>query len=247
MSPPRIFVATPLHEPQRLLLDPAPSNHLLRVLRLRPHAPVVLFDGRGGEWDGELVGNDGKRALIELKCHRPSTHPSPLKTTLAIGVSRGERMDWVVQKCTELGVERIQPLRTERVEVRLAADRWARKRDHWQQVAVSACEQSGRDRVPQIDAIEALSDWLPKAEAELKLALHPGGSAWPALAPRPESVVLLCGPEGGFSSSEVEQMGVAGFQVCGLGPRVLRTETAPVAGLSVAQFLWGDWRQEEIG
>jgi len=164
---------------------------------------------------------------------------SPLRIEMGIAVSRGERMDWVVQKATELGVTAISPLFTERTEVKLKAERAAKKLRHWQQIAISACEQSGRNQLPTIADFKALPNWLSAVEADRKFVLHhrsddhPGGEA-------PTSVALLIGPEGGLSEAEIEAAMDAGFEAMRLGPRVLRTETAPLAALSVLQSRWGD-------
>jgi len=165
---------------------------------------------------------------------------SPLRIHLGQGLSRGERMDWAIQKATELGVSEITPIVSERCEVRLKDERAEKRQAHWQQIAISACEQCGRSVVPVIHAPMALADWIKKTEADLKLVLHP--VAEPLTShDKPGTLAFLIGPEGGLNDAEVDQAQDAGFHAARLGPRVLRTETAPVVALSVAQQLWGDF------
>ncbi len=149
-------------------------------------------------------------------------------------------MDWVVQKSTELGVTAITHLLTERVEVKLNAERSAKRQRHWQQIAISACEQCGRNRVPQVAAITSLTQWLPTVQSQRRFVLHHRASAADASDSAPTSVALLIGPEGGLSEAEIAAEENAGFEALKLGPRVLRTETAPLAALSVLQSRWGD-------
>ena len=162
--------------------------------------------------------------------------------TIELGqvMSRGERMDYAVQKATELGVTRIVPLFSERCEVKLSSERQDKRQQHWQQVAISACEQSGRSRVPEIAQPQPLSQWLTQCHSALKLVLHPDAAMPLAQRQAPASVALLIGPEGGLGDQEIAQARAAGFDSLQLGPRVLRTETAPVAALAVLQYLWGD-------
>lgn len=155
-------------------------------------------------------------------------------------MSRGERMDWAIQKATELGVAQITPLFTERCEVRLNDERAQKRLEHWQQIAISACEQCGRSKVPVIHAPQLLKDWQASVQADLKLVLHPVAQSLTQHA-TPHTLAFLIGPEGGLTEGEVAQAAEYGFQPARLGPRVLRTETAPVVALSVAQQLWGDF------
>ncbi|MOA28269.1 Ribosomal RNA small subunit methyltransferase E [compost metagenome] len=165
---------------------------------------------------------------------------SPLHIHLGQGLSRGERMDWAIQKATELGVNEITPIFSDRCEVRLKDERADKRLLHWRQVAISACEQCGRSRVPVIHPPVLLADWIKQTEAELKLVLHPVAEPLVSHA-KPATLAFLIGPEGGLTDAEVEQAKGNGFHAARLGPRVLRTETAPVVALAVAQQLWGDF------
>ncbi|SDK55217.1 16S rRNA (uracil(1498)-N(3))-methyltransferase [Microbulbifer yueqingensis] len=246
MRVPRIYSHEPLAGQNEVELDEGASRHLVKVLRLQVGRPLVLFDGRGGEYSAELV-EAGKRARVRLGDFHGDNRESPLALTLAIGISRGDRFDWVVQKATELGVARIQPLFTERCEVKLKGERLEKKVAHWRQVAVSACEQCARNRVPDVATPQKFASYLEQTDSgdtDLKLVLHHrtdkhlrelgAGQGWPA------SALLLVGPEGGLSAAEIDAALARDFKPLRLGPRVLRTETAPVAALSVLQYQWGD-------
>jgi len=209
------------------------------VLRLSAGSAVQLFDGSGSEFRGELLEVGKKSVIVELHERVTGMPESPLRIHLGQGLSRGERMDWAIQKATELGVTQITPIISERCEVRLNDERADKRLAHWRQIAISACEQCGRSVLPVIHPPMSLRDWLP-VEADLKLVLHPVAAPLTSHA-RPQTLAFLIGPEGGLSESEVEQAANQGFQPARLGPRVLRTETAPVVALSVAQQLWGDF------
>ncbi|MDF2182376.1 16S rRNA (uracil(1498)-N(3))-methyltransferase [Neptuniibacter sp. CAU 1671] len=215
-------------------------QHVCRALRMRPGDQLCLFNAEGQECLAELVTTEKRAAtatVIELTTPQVE---SPLSVTVGQVLSRGERMDYAVQKSTELGVHRISPLFSERCEVKLADQRQEKRTRHWQQVAISACEQSGRVHPPQIDAPVTLTDWLGEQTAELKLVLHHHSKQPLAEIAPPSSVALLIGPEGGLTETEVELAIQHGFQPLALGPRVMRTETAPVAALSILNYLWGD-------
>ena len=207
---------------------------------MRPGDRVRLFDGLGNEHKAELLELSKREVRVRIAGAVNNTAESPLPIELGQVISRGERMDYAVQKATELGVDRIVPLFSERCEVRLDASRQAKRQQHWQQVAISACEQCGRSRLPEILAPQVLGDWLSQASGELQLVLSPEASMTLASDTPPESVSLLVGPEGGLSEAEIERAIEAGFQSLRLGPRVLRTETAPVVALSLLQYRWGD-------
>jgi 16S rRNA (uracil1498-N3)-methyltransferase len=187
-----------------------------------------------------LIEVGKKTVSVELTEQLPGQPESPLQVHLGQGLSRGERMDWAIQKATELGVAQITPIVSERCEVRLKDERVDKRLAHWQQVASSACEQCGRSTLPIIHPPMLLADWLQQVQADLKLVLHP--VAEPMLShAKPSSLAFLIGPEGGLSEAEVTQATGHGFQAARLGPRVLRTETAAVVALTVAQQLWGDF------
>ena len=239
MSLPRFFVATPLalgvHD-----LPEAQAHYLSRVLRLTAGAAVQLLDGSGQEYRGELTRVTKKTVQVDLRECLDGLPESSLHIHLGQGLSRGERMDWAIQKATELGVSEITPLFTERCEVRLNDERMQKRLEHWQQIAISACEQCGRSTVPVIHPPASLKDWQAAVQADLKLVLHPVAQPLTEHA-APTTLAFLIGPEGGLTDTEVTQAAEQSFQPARLGPRVLRTETAPVVALSVAQQLWGDF------
>lgn len=236
----RLFTPQALEPGSETSLDAEASHYLLRVLRLPVGAPLLLFNGDGSEYSAELSAAGKKQATVRVLGKHAVHTESQLHTVLGLGLSRGERMDLAIQKSTELGVNRVVPLFTEHCEVKLDDARAEKRLAHWRQVAISACEQCGRVIPPQIEAPWKLEDWLQASPAGLKLVCDQRqAQGLPEQAPA-EGVVLLIGPEGGLSDREVAQARAAGFQGLALGPRVFRTETAPVAALSVIQYLWGD-------
>ncbi|HET7921400.1 MAG TPA: 16S rRNA (uracil(1498)-N(3))-methyltransferase [Gammaproteobacteria bacterium] len=242
MRVPRVYTPQALMLGKLLELEAAASKHLLTVLRLKPGAPLVLFNGDGREYDAELQAGAKRRAHAKIGAQRPARTESPIALTLVQGISRGERMDYTLQKAVELGVSEIVPVATERSMVKLDADNVARKLAHWQSIVIGACEQSGRLRVPDIAAPVTLAARLKTAPAGLGLLLDPAAESSLRMLARPvaQHVTLLVGPEGGLSETERLAARRAGFQGVRLGPRVLRTETAALVALSVLQSLWGD-------
>lgn len=243
MRIPRVFHSTLLKGKERVALDPGAAKHLSTVLRLKPGAPLMLFDGSGFEFEARLEQADKKQVWATLSgMHGPAVE-SPLQVTLAQGVSRGERMDYTVQKAVELGIAGIMPVFTERSVVKLDKDGGAKKREHWQGVVVGACEQSGRVRVPEVTPPLPLANFLADLpQVGLKLLLDPLGGSTANDLPRPSDgrVLLLVGPEGGLSESERNLAARVGFMGLKLGPRILRTETAALVALSLLQSQWGD-------
>ncbi len=235
----RFFIDAPLSLGQHELPE-AQAHYIGRVLRHAAGDAVQLFDGSGQEYLGELIDVGKKAVRVELREQLAGQAESPLRIHLGQGLSRGERMDWAIQKATELGVSEITPIVSERCEVRLKDERADKRLAHWRQVAISACEQCGRSVLPVIHAPVSLAEWQAHVQAELKLVLHPVAAPLESHT-RPHSLAFLIGPEGGLSETEVEQAKAAGFHAARLGPRVLRTETAPVVALAVAQQLWGDF------
>jgi len=235
----RFFIDAPLSLGQHELPE-AQAHYIGRVLRHAAGDAVQLFDGSGQEYRGELIEVGKKAVRVELREQLAGQAESPLRIHLGQGLSRGERMDWAIQKATELGVGEITPIVSERCEVRLKDERADKRLAHWRQVAISACEQCGRSVLPLIHPPISLAEWQANVQAELKLVLHPVAAPLESHA-RPQSLAFLIGPEGGLSEAEVEQARAAGFHAARLGPRVLRTETAPVVALAVAQQLWGDF------
>ncbi|MGE8393190.1 16S rRNA (uracil(1498)-N(3))-methyltransferase [Pseudomonas sp. BIGb0427] len=235
----RFFIDAPLslgaHD-----LPEAQAHYIGRVLRMAVGDAVQLFDGSGQEFRGQLLEVGKKTVRVQLDEAFAGQADSSLQIHLGQGLSRGERMDWAIQKATELGVSAITPIVSERCEVRLKDERADKRMAHWRQVAISACEQCGRSSVPVIHPPQPLADWLKACDQDLKLVLHP--VAEPMVShQQPASLAFLIGPEGGLSEAEVEQAKATGFHAARLGPRVLRTETAPVVALAVAQQLWGDF------
>ncbi|AIR88386.1 16S rRNA (uracil(1498)-N(3))-methyltransferase [Pseudomonas cremoricolorata] len=235
----RFFIDAPLSLGEHDLPE-AQAHYIGRVLRMNPGDAVQLFDGSGQEFLGQLLEVGKKTVRVALDQVLPGQTDSPLHIHLGQGVSRGERMDWAIQKATELGVTAITPIVSERCEVRLKDERADKRLAHWRQVAISACEQCGRSTLPQINPPQTLAEWLGSTEADLKLVLHPVAAPLTSHA-KPARLAFLIGPEGGLSDAEVDQASAAGFHPARLGPRVLRTETAPVVALAVAQQLWGDF------
>ncbi|GAB3031744.1 16S rRNA (uracil(1498)-N(3))-methyltransferase [Oleiagrimonas citrea] len=239
----RLHVDIPLTVSESLALPDGAAEHAVRVLRMRDGDAVTLFNGDGHDYEGVLE-NVGKRtADVRVHAAHPIANEAPLPLTLAQAIARGEKMDWVVQKATELGVTNIVPLHTERSEVRLDERRAAKRLSHWQSVAVSACEQSGRARLPHIAPAQSLTQWLASLSdvAALRLALLPErGRRARDLEPPGAGAILAVGPEGGWGERDLEALRSAGFQALQLGPRVLRTETAGLVGLTALQAHFGD-------
>jgi len=239
----RLFVSDDLSAGQQLRLGGEQARYIGRVLRLCVGDLISVFNGNDGEFSASVVTIERNSVVIQIESPIDTATESNLKLHLVQGISRGERMDFVVQKATELGVKRISPVLTEYGVVKLDAARATKRRDHWQAVAESACEQSGRTRPPLIDAPMDLNAWFGARtkEPDTDLILRPGATTALAAIESPKTkVCLLIGPEGGFSNKEYEDAEVSGFAAVSLGPRVLRTETAAVAALAVAQSLWGD-------
>lgn len=235
----RFFDDQPFTANQSVTLSPGPSHHIAKVLRMGAQEPVTLFNGRGGEWSA-VVEEVGKKAVVArlLVFHDIDRMP-PRPVVLGLPLIKGERMDYAIQKATEMGVAAIQVLETERTEVRLKAEREDRKIEHWRQVVTAACEQCGMNRLPRLEAVMPLRDFLVVADG-LKLIAHPGEAALSsqslrAASPASSPITLLTGPEGGFSAAELDAANAAGFRSFALGERVLRAETAPVALLGA---LW---------
>ncbi|WGK62007.1 16S rRNA (uracil(1498)-N(3))-methyltransferase [Halopseudomonas sp. SMJS2] len=235
----RFYLDAPLSQGEQLLEGDL-AHYISRVLRLGPGAPVQIFNGSGQEWPGTVLEAGKRQVRINLAAPLDGLAESPLQVHLGQAMSRGERMDWAIQKAVELGVAQITPLFTERCEVRLQGERADKRQQHWQQVAISACEQCGRSVVPTVNPPMALADWLATLNTELKLVLHHRTSQSLASLTPPRTLGLLIGPEGGLSATEISQAETTGFHATRFGPRVLRTETAPVVALSIVQQLWGD-------
>jgi len=239
----RLFVSEALINGTVVVVEGDRARYLGRVLRLRTGDAITVFDSTGPEWPATIENMTKSTVTLQVGDSREAGTESPLNIHLVQGVSRGERMDFVVQKATELGVKRITPVLTEYGVVKLDGDRAAKRREHWAGVAVSACEQSGRTRPPLIDTPISLKQWFgaKPAGADVDLVLRPGARTPLAgvTAPATKACILI-GPEGGFSDKEYEDAEIAGFDAVSLGPRILRTETAAAAALAVMQATWGD-------
>jgi 16S rRNA (uracil1498-N3)-methyltransferase len=239
----RVYLDQTLVVGAELELPESAHRHLVQVLRLRVGDTLTVFDGKGSEAAATLTSVEKRSSRITLQAPTQPLRESPLHITLLQGVSKGDRMDYTLQKAVELGVTQIQPLTTQRSVVKLDAERWAKKLEHWQGVVASACEQSGRTCLPPLlpaTTLEAAVSTLP--DDLLKLALIPDdGVSLLGLTPPARGIALLVGPEGGLAPSEIDACQAAGFIAVQLGPRVLRTETAGVATLAALQALWGDW------
>lgn len=237
----RIFVEQKLVSGKGVGLPEQAGLHLTRVLRLDPGAQLTLFDGTGGEYQGTLE-RDGKKWWAKVGAHDPVERESPLSITLLQGVARGERMDLIIQKATELGVARILPVLLERSVVKLDERQRARRLEHWRAIAVAACEQCGRNRVPEVPEPRALADAiaaLPERGARCLLAAD--GDTPLARVPATEGATLLIGPEGGLADNEQKFARANGFIAYRIGPRILRTETAGLAAIAALQTVGGDF------
>jgi len=239
MSVPRIYLPLPLASDTVVELDERARRHLAQVLRRKPGDALVLFNGEGGEFAATLMRMDKRRASVRIESFHAIERESTLTTCLGLGISRGDRMDYALQKAVELGVSEIVPLYTERCVVRLDGARERKKRAHWQAVVVSACEQCGRNRVPEVVASLDFASWLAIPRGT-RLILEPGADRLLRDVEPDATATLAVGPEGGFSAAEIARARAAGFLPVRLGPRVLRTETAAVAALAVIQSRWGD-------
>ena len=241
MRVPRLYLNAQLNAGLSVSLDEPQSHYLNKVLRMEAGRELQVFNGDGKEYRATITKVDKRAVEIAVLSGAEINRESPLHTHLAIGISRGERMDWVLQKATELGVTKITPLFTERTEVRLQGERLEKKIQHWQQITLSACEQCQRNVPPQLLPAQDISSFLPQDNSALKLVLHHRSEQTLRQLPPPSSVTLLVGPEGGLSEREIESaVRQFDYTPLTLGPRVLRTETAPVAALVAVQMLWGD-------
>lgn len=240
----RIHVDQPLAVGAELALPAQAGEHVARVLRLAVGDPLTLFNGDGSDYASTLLTIGKREVRVHVQSRQDVHGESPLHLTLAQGVARGEKMDLIVQKATELGVARIVPVFTERAEVRLDAARAEKRLAHWRAVAASACEQCGRARLPEIAPAVPLAGWLTSLVDidALRLALLPeAATKLRALPETPAGIVLAVGPEGGLSDNDVTALSSAGFLGLRLGPRILRTETAGLAALAALQALRGDF------
>lgn len=243
----RFYVGEKLGNGSDVRLPPDAAHHAARVLRLDPGDPIVLFDGRGGEFEAKITRMERGDVHAKTGAHRETERESGLEIVLVQGLSSGERMDFTLQKAVELGIASIQPVAMERSVVKLRDERALRRVEHWQNLVIAACEQCGRNRVPAVAPLLNFGEWAAGIDAaaaddELRLLLSPLAPA--SLRERgkpPGRIVLMAGPEGGLAPAEVQVAQARGFAPVRLGPRILRTETAALAALAAIQALWGDF------
>lgn len=258
MTLPRFYCPGEICTGKAIELPASAAHHASRVLRLARGATLILFNGNGGEFLSVIahIGKNGVTVVAEK--HVDIERESQLVITLAQAVCASEKMDWIIQKAVEMGVSRVQPLATKLSVIKLTGERAERRMNHWQHVAVSACEQCGRNRIPQVLALTSLQAWLgtqasddrKNVPADLHLMLSPGAKR--SLRDFPghstsAAINLLVGPEGGFTADEEAAALVAGFAPLRLGPRILRTETAALAAIAAMQTLWGDYQSDNCG
>lgn len=244
MSAPRFYCPPPLSSGAMFELSPAAAHHASRVLRLRVGDAVQIFDGAGNALDAKIYEIRGKRVVLhELQTCMDGAE-SPLRIVLAQAMCGSEKMDWVVQKATELGVAEIRPVQTQRSVARLSGTRAEKRAAHWRSIAIAASEQCGRNRLPEVHAPQDLAAWLEQARQQPggRFILLPEGVAMLHKQPQPQDcATLLVGPEGGFAETEAQLAQQMGFVPIRLGARTLRTETAALAGIAALQTLWGDF------
>ena len=241
MRIPRIFTNSPLAVGSQCQLDDNAANHVGRVLRMQAGQALLLFNGDGQDYHATITEAGKKHVQVAVTEAGKNETESTLRVVLAQTLSKGDRMDYAVQKAVEMGVSEIVPLTTERCDVKLKGDREDKRLRHWQQVAISAAEQCGRARVPEIQPVMTVQQWLEHAQAcDLRLVLHHRTEQSLNTLEKPSSIALMIGPEGGLTAEEIALAEDNGFLPVALGPRVLRTETAPVAAIALCQWLWGD-------
>ncbi|MCK5091051.1 MAG: 16S rRNA (uracil(1498)-N(3))-methyltransferase [Gammaproteobacteria bacterium] len=243
MHIPRIHIPSQLDTGQTITLDKEPASHISRVLRMKPGDALTLFNGGGGEYNASITNIERHDVTVQIEQFTDKDCESPIRISLVQGISRGERMDYTIQKAVELGVYEIIPVFTQRGVVQLKGDRLLKKERHWQAVAISACEQCGRNTVPVVHAPETLKNWLAKDKLQpTAIVLDPLATQNIKQAYSGDtSITLLAGPEGGLSENEMEIASEHGFTGIQLGPRVLRTETAALAAIAALQTLFGDY------
>jgi 16S rRNA (uracil1498-N3)-methyltransferase len=249
VNDPRFHCPIPLAVGARADLPERVAHHASKVLRLRSGAPLTLFTGAGGEYSARIVLVERSRVSVEVLGCSPVERESPLAITLVQALQAGEKMDLTVQKAVELGVQRIVPVISRRSVVRLTDQRAVRRLEHWRAVVAAACEQCGRNRLPEVVAPESLDDWLQHGSEPdvLRLLLAPDAGRALSSVPAPVAgtrIELLIGAEGGLAAEEMQLASQCGFLSVRLGPRILRTETAGLAALVAVQFLWGDLKEE---
>ena len=216
------------------------AHYLSHVLRLSINDPIIIFNGRGGEYDAKIIAHQKKQMQIQIGKFHATDRESPCNIHLAQCLLRNEKMDLVIQKATELGVAQITPIISEYCNIQLSTEKQQKRQQRWQEIIIHACEQCGRNILPRLNAPIQLQHWISTQSGELKLIFHTENNA-AIHATKPKNIIALIGPEGGLSKTEVMLAKQYDFQCASLGPRILRTETAAIAAVSVLQDRWGDW------
>jgi 16S rRNA (uracil1498-N3)-methyltransferase len=243
MRIPRIHTAQALSIGATIVLEEQASAHISRALRLPLDNPVRVFNGEGGEFLSRICAINKKSVSLLIESFQADNLSSCLTTHIAVGVSKGDKMDLIVQKSTELGVSHIYPIITERCDVKMPQERWQKKVDRWQEISISACEQSGRNSVPQVHQVQTFAQWLDSSASFTRCLFHPSGEVIFSAIETQHILGMAFGSEGGFSDTEIVLAKQSGCYITRLGSRVLRAETAPIAALAIAQAQWGDLLQ----
>jgi len=242
MRIPRFYIKQTLALDLTIELPTDIHRHAIQVLRLKVGEHIILFNGQGGEYLACLIRAEKRKSVVSIISFDDINRESPLNTSLALAMIKSDKMDFAIQKAVEMGVYSIQPLYTNRSVVNIKKNRLEKKMAHWQGIIHGACEQSGRTSLPTIQAPTSLESWLQKSTSSIRLAMLPG--EYPRISaltpPQNHQISLIVGPEGGFTEQEVEQLLAANITGIQFGPRILRAETAAIAGLSLCQQLWGD-------
>lgn len=237
----RIYINNNLEEGTETELTGETAHYAANVLRMQYGQPLIVFNGKGGQYSAEISGIKKSKIVIKVKEHQPVERESNMDITLVQGISRSQRMDYAVQKSVELGVTKIVPVITDFCNMQINNKHNEKKYNHWNKIIINACEQCGRNTLPVLENIMDISNWLEVDKNALKIILHPDrGGRIPGVNGQVDSITLLAGPEGGFSQKEFEQALQSGYQPVKLGPRILRTETASIAAISACQAIWGD-------
>jgi len=237
---PRFYVDGPLRAGSVWTLSEDAAHHAVHVLRLREGEDITLFNGRGGEYAARIASMQRLKILVDILQHRAIEREPPLHITLIQGVSAGERMDSTVRKAVELGVAEVQPVLATRSVARPKGERADSRRAHWQKVVIAACEQCGRNRIPEVHSLISVADYRPRGDAARILLSPQAKLRFSEAARNSGAFVLAAGPEAGFTAEEEAALASAGFVPASLGPRVLRTDTAAVAALAALNALRGD-------
>ena len=243
MNIPRIYQSCSLLPGEQTVLGTDATHHLLNVLRVKPGESIAVFNGTGGYYDAAIVEIGKHRIVVEIREFHPDDFESTLHLTLAQGISRGQKMDMTLQKSVELGVDTIIPVQSQYCSTRLKGEQLKKRMAHWQKILIAACEQCGRNRLPALQEPVDFSEYVSARQDHLKIILNPYSSAGlTGLMMDSDRVIVMTGPEGGFSQEEISLSEQFGYHGVSLGPRILRTETAAIAAITTCQVLWGDFR-----